>query len=76
MPYNFIPLLMQDNLTAENLRDIFEELVIVISLADDPDEQTTENLQVVTLGFSSFATSLLDDPLFPIDEQVRQGPTI
>ena len=53
-------MLIQENLTVENLDDIIEELAIVISLADEPDEQTTENLQVVTLSFSSIATSLSD----------------
>ena len=60
---------MQGTLTGENLDDIIEELAMVISLADDPDEQTTENLQVVTLGFNSIAN--LSDPVFIIGEQVR-----
>ena len=67
---------MQENLTASELDDIIEELGTVVSLADDADEQTPENLEVVTLGFNKFATSLLDDPLFNIDEQVCLGPTI
>ena len=61
---------MQENLTAEDLDAIIEELATVISLADDPDEQTTENLQVVTLGFNSIAN--LSDSAFNIDEQVSQ----
>ena len=62
---------MQENLTGENLDDIFEDLATVISLADDPQTQTTENLQVVTLSFNTTATLLLSDPLFIIDEQVQ-----
>ena len=67
---------MQENLTGENLDDIFEDLATVISLADDPETQTTDNLQVVTLSFNSAATLLLSDPLFIIDEQVHLGSTV
>ena len=66
---------MQENLTVESLDDIIEELAIVISLADEPDEQTTENLQVVTLSFNSIATSL-SNPVFVIDEQVGLDSTV
>ena len=48
---------------------------MVVSLADDPDDQTAENLQVVTLGFNRIVTSL-SDPEFIIDEQVGLDSTV
>ena len=53
------------------LDDIFEELAIVISSIDDLENQTTENLQVVTLGFSR--TAALSEGMLIINEQVSKG---
>ena len=57
---------MQESLS---LDEITREVARVIILADDPDtEQTTENLQVVIQVFS-----LLENPMFTVNEQVRLG---
>ena len=65
---NFV---LQEQLTGVTLEDIIVELAVVISVADDPTEQTNDSVRVVVLVFGNISTSVNTIHSTDINVQVR-----